>query len=484
MRFKILFLFILLLALSSSFAQQFRLESIGGMKFSVKDIDNSLTPFDFAGNPAWLVKDADETYLRINPSISNSWGNYHRYYNEEGKMIYSSSFLGVKTLGEVGTFLGFTAYNYEIRRNFNRSLKKNPYSGEAFFFVDTTAGQFRYNGPEVRLMYSYEVIPKLCIGASVYYQILDGLKKVYTNAKTIYRDVNGNAGLAYQVEDNFIVGAYIDLFDTQESIEAQDVNLNEVEVFKYRGETFKVYSRGNPVNHKVRTKGESYRAQLFYSFEKNFENVLSFSVSPSRKKILVPYSSYDEFEEGHSSFYNTNINFVNRSIVSDELMLAAKFNYNEDKSWSRLTSKNTLIWEWRVNTLTFGIGSSYYLKTLPLLIAFEYELSNIKTDSSKYIDKRSFNQSGTNHNFRLGFEHALLNNIFLRAGINYSLMDFDLIYGGNKVNNSTFTLGAGIPINEIVIDFYLKYEKIFLKNDANLNKSSFGGFASIKLKTF
>ena len=69
--------------------------------------------------------------------------------------------MGIKPLGNSGTFRGSAAYNYEMQKDRNRVLTLTPYSGDAFFFTDTTSGDFRYSGPTFEFMYSLETFDNL-----------------------------------------------------------------------------------------------------------------------------------------------------------------------------------------------------------------------------------------------------------------------------------------------------------------------------------
>jgi hypothetical protein len=477
-------LFLLLLIFSSlHFTQRSRLTSLGGLSFSVEDVDYDLTPFNFAGNPAWLFVDEKENYLDISPTLSNSWGNYHRKYDSDGTMIYTTSFKGIKPLGELGTFLGYTSYSYEIRRNFNRSLKKNPYAGESFFFVDTTSGNFRYNGPEVMLMYSWEPISKLYFGGSASYQIIDGLKKIYTYAKTIYRNVGVQFGVAYQPVQDLIIGSNIVLFDEQESIQVEDVNLLEVEVFKYRGENYFIYSRGSQVNHKIRTKGESYNTQIYFRPINKIEIAIASTISPSRKKILVPFSSFDELEEGYTNYLDFSSKLACRYKISNQLLFGVMGNYSDNKSWSKLSQRNLLLWEWQVKQINLGIGLSYKFKLFPVMLAAEYEIGFLSTDSSKYIDNRISEKQFNQNSVRIGAEYLLSDKLAIRFGYNIALKDFDIYGGGENFTQNKIILGLSLPFEDFSVTGNVEYSKASLEN-LNFHRSSIGWNIYLRLNSF
>ncbi|NWF90529.1 MAG: hypothetical protein HXY50_13840 [Ignavibacteriaceae bacterium] len=483
---KQFYLFVLFWILISTLspAQQSRLSSLGGLSIGIEDKDNLLTPFDFGNNPAWLFMDEKETYLNISPAISNSWGSYHRKYDSEGDMYYGTSFKGIKPLGQLGTFLGYTSYDYEIRRNYNRTLKYDSYSGEAFFFVDTTAGNFHYNGPKVNLMYSWELLDNLYAGGSVTYQLLDGLKKVYTYAKTIYRNVGGNFGLAYELDKDIVIGAHYTFFDTQESIEAADVNLLEVETFNYRGETYFVPDRGSSVTQKIRKKSSTFSGQLFYQVMDELQAAIQTNYSLANSKVLIPEGSFKEVEEGYASFESFDVQFKSQYKIDENFTAGCYAAYASRDSWSRHSHKNLLLWDWNINNVSVGVGSSYKV-TQELMVGIDYMLGWKKIDSTKYIDNRAAYLNSNDHTFRLGAEYKMLGNVFLRGGYSLNMDEYDIYYGGENVKNHSFTLGIGLPINEsILLDSHINYSKISPGNNSAIARSFLGAFVTVRLNSF
>jgi len=466
------------------FSQQSRLLALGGLSIGIEDKDNSLTPFDFGNNPAWLFMDEKDSYLDISPAISNSWGSYHRKFDSDGDMYYGTAFKGVKPLGELGTFLGYTSYDYEVRRNYYRTLKYDTYSGEAFFFTDTTAGNFHYNGPTVNLMYSWELLPSLYSGASVSYQLLDGLKKIYTYGKTIYRNVGGNFGLVYQANDNLLFGANYIFFDSQETIESADVNLLNVEVFYYRGETYFVPDRGSSVTQKIRKKGSTFSGQIFWQDSEKLQLALQTNYSPSNSKVLIPEGDYKEVEEGYAWFESFDIQLISRYKIDNDLTAGIYTAYLNRDSWSRHSHKNLLLWEWSVKDLSIGIGSSYKI-TPELLAGIDYIFTNRAIDSSKYIDNRYADLSSNDHAVKLGVEYKIIKDVLLRGGCSLSLNGYDICFGGENVKNNSFTFGVEVPVFEtILLDSYIRYSNISPGNDSGKSRSFLGAFVSLKLNSF
>jgi hypothetical protein len=364
---------------------------MGNLNYSVFDEENSLDPFNFAGNPAWLQPGKKQDYLDVTPSISNSWGSYHRKYDSEGTYSASAYFEGVKKLDSTGTFLGRTYYFYENRRNYNRSLLKDPYTGEGFFFADTTSEDFRYNGPAVEFMYSWMPVKRFYTGASVKYGIVEGLKKNYTYAKTMFRDIEVNAGAAYQVSSASIIGANFRYYDTQESVNSMDVNDIEVLVKNFRGEKYAVTRTGRSITERLRKEGIGGGVQMYQRFTPVIESAARLDYTVYNSKLSVPYENYYE-EEAKAEFNTLEFQFQTRFAFSNNLSAALNLIYNQTDSWTENSWIDVTLWKWNTKQLTLGGGASYRLFP-SILLAFECEFINMKLDSSKYIDSRFQNLS-------------------------------------------------------------------------------------------
>lgn len=485
---KIIFFTVILVVNSViGLAQISRTTGMGGLTYSITDADQSFNPYDLGKNPAWLVLDETETWLKIIPTVNHNSGYYKRYYDPQTVTNYNLGFKGIKTLGEDGTFLGETNYSYEMRRDIDRSLKYNTYAGEAFFMADTNQGTFRYNGPSIKFMYSFEMAPGLYFGASANYRILEGLKNVYSRATVLYREVGGTIGLSYRITNEISVGLTGVLSDDQEKIEAKSEDLTEVEIFNFRGETFSVRKRSSSVSQTIRKKGKGVGLQFYYTAEKTAEFGLHADVFNLKENVLIPYStstqSFEEYSEGYASFENYNILAKGRYRFTDELMFAASFEMHHRNSWSKNPARELLLWDWKVNSLKIGIGCSYSLDQASL-VSIEYEYEKVNADSSKYIDSRITNILSNNHLLKAGTEYELFPNGFLRAGLNFGLVENDILSGGADVRYYAITYGLGIRFdNSFDVDFSFIYDN-YKPKLGDKQRTHFGGFLTTKLYTF
>ena len=482
MLMKKVFYILLLVFTSSLLAQQSRLNSMGGISYSVLDVDSRFDIYNFGENPAWLPLGRTQQRLEINPSAVVGWGNYHRRFEADGISNYDASFVGFKPLGASGTFKGAAYYNYDVRRGYNRSLIYNPYSGASYRFTDTTRGNFRYNGPTFEFSHGIRLYKNLFFGATVNYQILDGLKDVYTYAQTLYRNVSGKIGLAYKFSDSFALGFYYSSFDVQERIEASDVNLLTVRTYLYRGEKYKIELRGSSPKFKIKSEGASFNFQAYWKPGKKFEVGFKSRYFFSRDKFLFPRNSLIDDEDGYASFGKISAELRGRWIYSDKMVLGLRAGFKNDNSWTKNSKLNLLVWKWKLSEAFAGAGASYSFGRL--LFAGEYEAHFLMADSNKYIDHIFNSPQALNHVLRIGTEYMISNKFALRAGIRSEYLPHDFVYGKDKTFLSVLTLGSFFKLSDS-FELEPELEYIFIRNDeAKEKRDTFGFFVTLRFYEF
>ncbi|MFH0733148.1 MAG: hypothetical protein V1773_01665 [bacterium] len=469
----------------SIYAQESRTSAMGGLSYSIYDKDVTFDLYDFGKNPAWLIESEKDMWLDIDPSVGNSWGNYRRKFSSDGVYNLKTGVTGVKPLGASGTFKAAAYYNYEFRRNTYRTLIKDTYAGESFFFTDTTTGDVRFNGPTFMFSHSLMLMDNLYIGAQVNYQILSGLKKKYSFAETTYRDVYGVLGLAYKISENFVLGLKYSVRDQQEAIRAEDVNLFSIEAYQYRGETYAVLYRSSVVNHKVRKMRNEYAMQIYFSPIKRLKIGVSGEFDDYYTKILVPKSSIIDAPEGYTSYGEYTLNMQAQYSASENLIVGIKTRYNKIDNWSKNSGRDLLLWEWNTDVLELGAGGSYKFDFYNLVLGAEYSFIKNNADSSKYIDDRFASLVSNDNLIKVGFEFAPAGNLKIRGGINYCTMEHDLLYGGNDVSYSIYTFGLGYSYLDLaVVDITTDYMNYKIKNENLLKQNNWSTKITLRLFTF
>ncbi|MGB9664903.1 MAG: DUF6850 family outer membrane beta-barrel protein [Ignavibacteria bacterium] len=455
---KKLVLIILIFIFQLSFAQNERIASLGNPTIAFSDFDLDLNLYDFGNNYAWLIEDHKFDVLYIRPSVNFQSGDYRRYFDAEKISLYRLSFDGTKILKD-GAFRGYVTYEIESRKNVNRALSRSPYNGVPFRMTDTTLGDFLYNGPRVGFQYAFLPFKDFYLGFDLNYQIVDGLKSIYSRAKSLWRNIDGSINFAYKFSNDFVVGAKLTSLDNKESIEAKSEDLFDAEIFNYRGDTYAFKRRSQTVEQTYREKLIRYDLSTIFSPTENLTIGVKGNYLNSNLKTQFPYGTLKEYEEGHSVFedYGTTLK-IHYSPIKN-LLVGFEGIYDNYSSWSRVSESSLMIWKWNIQTFTIGSGVSYKFNSIPLITVIELKTGKVKSDSSKYIDNYFSNYSEPFYSSVLGFEYELFKKIFLRAGYSFNWLGFDVVRGGRDISMNEISLGIGIyNLKTIQIDYYLSYE--------------------------
>ncbi len=177
-----------------------RLLSMGNLQFTLPDTDNQLNFYDFGGNPAGLQADQKFRWMRVYLHAGNHWGGYRPLYEPENEQNYALTFEGVKALNAKETFWGQITYLGDYPHSVYRSLEKQPYA-KNFILTDTTTGNYWYNGPIIRTIYSRKLPLNFALGLAFNYKVQMGLKDVYTKVESIQREIFPGIGLSWGLQE-------------------------------------------------------------------------------------------------------------------------------------------------------------------------------------------------------------------------------------------------------------------------------------------
>lgn len=446
-----------IISINLTFSQNERIAALGNPTIALKDFDLDLNLYDFGKNVAFLFEDQKFDVLHIRPKISSTKGDYRRFFDFESSSIYSLNFDGIKILKD-GVFRGYVIYEVELRKNVNRSLSRYPYTGIPFFIADTTVGNFIYNGPKVGFQYSFQFFKDLYLGFELNYQLIDGLKDVYSRAKSLWRNIDGSFNLAYKFNNNFSIGGKISSRDNKESIEAKSEDLFDAEIFNYRGDTYAFKRRSQSIEQTYREKATAYSIQTTFTPIDDLNIGLKSDYSLSNLKTQYPYGMLKEYEEGHSVFEDLSLALKAHYLLTENLLIGFESSYNNYNSWSRISELALMIWQWDLKKYNFGSGFSYKLRQLPLIVVSEFSIGKIISDSSKYIDNKYVNHNRTYYLIKTGLEFEIFKQIFLRGGYQRGKFGFDPVKGGKNVELNKVSCGVGLySFKSFELDFVFEY---------------------------
>jgi hypothetical protein len=472
----------LLLAVGVAEAQVMRVRALGGMTLALRDPDFVLNAYDWGGNPAWLAEDDTASWLKIVPAATEEWGDLRRRYDPARSVHYGAAFDGRKNLFEKGTFRGVASYDVESKRDVYRSLKRYPYTGEAFFVTDTTIGNFTYSGPTIQFAYSYELFPSFALGASVRYRIQDGLKDTYSRTKVLYRELRARFGATLELGEEWVAGVTCEPWDTQESMEAKSEESFEVELFNFRGETYATRQRSTAIDHKIRSNGVDVSGHLIGHPLPGLEVGLLGGYGSGQVKVLVSKGLEKEVEEGFSPSREWEARAQARYAATDDLTFGASVRFRKVNNWSEHSALELLLWEWTMKETAAGIGAAWRLHP-DVLAGAEVEFAASSMDSSKYIDNRYTAASPTRVLTRVGVEVGVSAALTLRGGGLYRSPGFDFESGFADVAGFGVTAGAGVRITDTVsLDLFVELLNNAPQGTSDIQRGGAAGGLSLVLR--
>ncbi len=441
-----------------------------------------LEKYSQQNNPAFLVEDYVQNFLISDVNLCRETGSFRRSFDPESQNEYSINFQGIKKLDSNKVFWGSASYLIEDRINVNRSLKYDPYSGEAFFLLDSDHGDTRYYGPNFNAAYSQKVFEKTTIGFLINYEILKGLKDRNSNALTLLRSVGINAGIAHKFSSDFLVGIYSRIYDSQESIEGKGDELTQLELFNYRGEKYFVRTIGNIVKEKIKKDYFTLSPHTIINIG-NGELFLSGEYGQSNTKILIPKQQLIDHEEGYSNLEKWKFDLSFFYKLNNNYSMLIKSGWTKNNSWSKNSEKNLLLWKWNTSFADAGINLFYNVMKEKVLLSAGYKFQSANFDSTKYIDNKFLSSTSANHGFNVGLLCYPSSRTMLISEISYRLKDDKIIYAGTDLIEPSVKNIFRIKTNFFELDFIINY--FYMKTkipESKREKFNFG--IDLKLSEF
>jgi len=115
--------------------------------------------------------------------------DYHRLYEPRSVILFGGVFETFRRLNEYTRLYAAIDFRNTHHQNQYRSIEKDFYSSY-IAFSDTTEGNFQFNGPLIDFFYSQDFTDRLTMGLKINYGVEQGIKDVYTQART--RELNSD----------------------------------------------------------------------------------------------------------------------------------------------------------------------------------------------------------------------------------------------------------------------------------------------------
>lgn len=176
--------------------------------------------YDMSQNPAFFEMAYPENLTIYKLSAQRQLNLYSRYFDPHQEDDIDLDLEWIKQLTTNSTLAAGVQYDRSFHNEVSHSLEKNYYD-HYFAFTDTTTGDIEYQGPQLEVLYNHTLANQFLLGLEIDYGVERGLKDIYTECESIFRNIDLKAGLGYLSENNkTIIGVSTRYFNRQGKYEA------------------------------------------------------------------------------------------------------------------------------------------------------------------------------------------------------------------------------------------------------------------------
>ena len=450
-----------------------RIPAMGNLQLAVPDSDNQLNFYDFGQNPAGLQADQKFRWMRMYINAQNDWGRYRRLYDPEDEQDYSLIFEGVKAINSKETFWGSVTYLGDYPHAVYRSLEKHAYE-KNFILTDTTTGNYWYNGPIIKAIYSRKLPLNFSVGLAFNYKVQMGLKSVYTKVESIQREIFPGVGLCwgvyeksnsytrrkqasllyppwrdkkhlrrqkrqgklksrshFRMRSNYLqtgnlkygIGFFVYPYDNKTRLTAVK-EMQDAMVYRQIGTQTRFKQVKSKYIREYRTKGVVLGGQAFYSFSKALKIAFSHhyrAVGTNTTDNLFVKRGYEQ------QIQNTTLGRM--VFHKNGWQISAQASRETFDDWSKTIEYGCLYGEDSQRRLTAGIGLGTNRKWLPVITGVEFYRGRFQRTYRDYLSHQILKNSQPEWEIRAGLEIPLFADTwYVRLGGNWAQQVPDIFY--------------------------------------------------------
>jgi hypothetical protein len=393
-----------------------RTSTMGNCSIGLVDSDNQLNPYDFGGNPAFLLFDFDTAYNRMILSYDEQSGSLKRPFDPMLANDSYVSFAGRRRLTDNQAVWGRFDYDRFWQREQVRSLELDQYN-DPFYLTDKTTGDILYYGPASSVSYSLRLAPKVLFGAGFDYSISTGLKNKYTRPQIIHNYFHGNVGLIVEANRNWTLGFMARPLRIQNRTEfAKTDEGYDNQIFRYSGDA--IYEIRSFQDYSVREllRGGELALQNFYRSDRiNVGTIFTYGLVENK----VMYNATDPEEAGFWQDETIDLQMLARYTPKDMPLTVGLSGraMNQDGWAKRPRFTNVLLYDNPQKLRSLGAGASYVIRSLDLAVSADYVLNAYDIEANDYGANFFQHRKFTQNIGRMGLEYTAYNVFSLRGGV-------------------------------------------------------------------
>ncbi len=211
-----------------AYGDDFRSTALRGVHLLLWQPTGQFTHFSATGNPAALFEDWHRNRVDIASGYQSETGDLHRLYDPAAQDNLHFRVDSWQNISAHQILYGGIHYSWLRLHQVSYALEPTPYDDDPQVIADTTVGNFRYQGPQIRAAYAVQFSPRFSAGFKFQYGLCNGAKRRYSFARILRRQVLPGMGITFRVNPTIQLGALVEWHDVKDRIElSRDVLTGE-----------------------------------------------------------------------------------------------------------------------------------------------------------------------------------------------------------------------------------------------------------------
>ncbi len=404
------------LAAAAASAGGIRVSTMGNCSIALVDRDNQLNPYDFGRNPAYLVYDFEDSWIRLAVEYAESQGDLKRPYDPRTLSDGYAAFAGRKRLGDRHAASGSFRYERILQHEQERSLEIDQYN-DPFYLTDLTTGDITHWGPVMGADYSLRLSDKVAVGLGFDYEISTGLKDFYTRPEIVHNYVRGNFGLLFSPRRSWSLGFVVRPLRLQNrtNFEKTDEGFDNI-IYRYSGD--EIYEIRSFSSYSLReiSRGAELVAQNFVSGGPVTVGAeLSYRFADNSIRYNVSNPEEVGYWEDEAVDARILARYTPRGLP---FVLGLSARSLDQTGWAmRPRYDDVLLYNNPMRLRSVGAGASYAYEPLHLIVSGEYVLNSWEISAEDYGANSFRTQEFAQNVGRLGIEYAAYQVFSVRGGV-------------------------------------------------------------------
>ncbi len=407
------------------------------------------------GNTAWLNNNDSTNWMIISSNSNSKWGNLKRFWDPYGKYYNNITFAGQKHLSQKQTFFGAITYHMDYLSQLNQAIEIEPYALDPFVISDSTAGDFSFAGPTVKINFCQQFLKNLWFGIGLDYTIYRGLKKVYSMPEIIRRNITLNANIAYQFNPHFVFGFSYRPYDYRDITKiVKQPDGSDPLILRYRGEHLFIPVITTTQRFSIYT-GYELSPQFLINFDR-IQGGISLGYyyrwteiydNPTRRL-------FDGFYQAKHYFVHTLWNFNLYNNFLKQINFAYKFRYISD--WAQEPIKRLAIYRSFNRRHQVEVGTVFKPASSSMLFKPILKVQYWLPERNDYLAKSFRKGAIINWKTILLMEKELTSFMFLYGSVAFNkYAEHDIWNYFQKYNGWTTNFGFSYHYGQYIFQFYM-----------------------------